>query len=358
MVYRVIPKKRKPPVKKKYSIHDIARELNVSATTISFVLNGREQKKISEPVRKKILDFVEKIGYKPNPVAQSLRTGKSKIIGMLVEDISDPFFSGIARIIEQKAAKLGYKMFFSSTENNTSHTRQLLKLMRERQVEGYIMAPPPGIEPEVRELVNDNIPVVLFDRYFPDIESHVIEVDNYGGAYKATQHLIGNAYTCIAFITLESEQTQMLARLNGYLDAVRDAGLPAFVVKMQYGTDEDAIAIRLIGFLGHNSQTDAIFFATNYLTKAGIHAIKNAGLIIPDDIAVISFDDNAHFPMYSPAVTAVAQPLKEISERSISKLMSLISGKELSKTSHTRLDIELLTRESSLPKQVRKIRKV
>jgi LacI family transcriptional regulator len=340
-------------LRKKYSIHDIAKELNVSATTISFVLNGGTQgKKVSEPVRKKILDFVEAIGYKPNLVAQSLRTGKSRIIGMLVEDISDPFFSGIARIIEMKAAKLGYKMFLSSTENDTGQTQHLLRLMRDRQVDGYIMAPPPGIEKEVQELINDNIALVLFDRYFPGIDSHIIEVDNFGGVYKATQHFISNSYKHIVFITLESSQTQMTGRLNGYNQAIAEAALTPLVFKMPYGLDEATMEDRITDFLSWHPAIDAVFFATNYLAKVGIKAIRDSNLTIPYDIAVMSFDDNVHFPMYSPTVTAVAQPLQDISDKCISKLINLLSGKDTSKKSHTVLDVTLMIRDSSLRKSV------
>lgn len=335
-------------MRKKYSIHDIAKELNVSATSISFVLNGGNHgKKVSEPVRKKIMDFVEAIGYKPNLVAQSLRTGKSRIIGMLVEDISDPFFSAIARIIERKAAKLGYKMFFSSTENNTAQTRHLLRLMRDRQVDGYIMAPPPGIEPEVQELINDNIALVLFDRYFPGIDAHIIEVDNFGGVYKATEHFIANSYNHIAFVTLESSQTQMAGRLNGYLQSMEEAGLVPLVFKMPYGLDESTMEEKITAFLSAHPDIDSVFFATNYLAKVGIKAIRDSNLTIPSDIAVISFDDNVHFPMYSPTVTAVAQPLQDISDKCISKLINLLSGKDTTKKSHTILDVSLMVRDSS-----------
>jgi LacI family transcriptional regulator len=340
-------------LRKKYSIHDIARELKVSATAISFVLNGGTQgKKVSEPVRKRILDFIESIGYKPSLIAQSLRTGKSRIIGMLVEDIADPFFSAIARIVERKAGKMGYKIFFSSTENNTEQTKHLLKLMQDRQVEGYIMAPPPGIETEIQELINDNIAVVLFDRYFPGIDSHVIEVDNFGGAHKATKHFIENRYKHIALITLESSQTQMTARFDGYSRAIAEFNLSPVVLKLLYGSDEDAIAGKITDFISRDSQIDAILFATNYLARAGIKAIQHAGLRIPQNIAVISFDDNVHFPMYSPSVTAIAQPLQEISEESISKLMGLLSGKDINKKSHTVLDVSLMVRGSSVGKPV------
>jgi len=155
------------------------------------VLNGKaEEKRISSDLEKKIMKYVSDTGYQPNHVAKSLRTGKSKIIGMLVEDISDPFFSSIARVIEGNAYKLGYKIFYSSTENDCEKTKALIKVLRERQVDGYIIAPPPGIEEDVRSLMNDNLPVILFDRYFRSLETTNVIVDNFGGSNAAIKHFL------------------------------------------------------------------------------------------------------------------------------------------------------------------------
>src|SRR5215210_9582258 len=129
-------------MKKKISIHDIARHCNVSSTTVSFVLNNKAgENKIRKEVVDKILDYVKEVNYTPNHVAKSLRTGKTRIIGMLVEGISDPFFAAIAKGIEQRAYKLGYKIFFASTDNDTSKAKDLIKVFRERQVDAYIIAP-------------------------------------------------------------------------------------------------------------------------------------------------------------------------------------------------------------------------
>src|SRR5205823_12757554 len=123
-------------------------------------------------MEKKILNHVKKIGYQPNLVAKSLRTGKTKIIGMLVEYISDPFFASIAGVVEEKAYKHGYKIFYSSTENETKKAKALIQILRDRQVDGYIIAPPPGIEEDIQLLKADGFPVVLFDRYFPKLETN------------------------------------------------------------------------------------------------------------------------------------------------------------------------------------------
>ncbi|MEH6408556.1 MAG: LacI family DNA-binding transcriptional regulator, partial [Leeuwenhoekiella sp.] len=203
--------------KKRPSLKDIAAKLNVSITTVSFVLNGKgKEKKISDEVIKKILDYIEVINYKPNLVAQSLRTGKTKIIVFMVEDISNYFFAKLARIIEDIAYDKDYKVLFCSNENDDKRSRELIDLFYERQVDGFIIIPSTGIKDDIKGLINNNVPVVLFDRYFDDLQTNHVIINNEKASYEATQHLIENGYKNISFITTDVQQTQMLDRLKGY----------------------------------------------------------------------------------------------------------------------------------------------
>jgi LacI family transcriptional regulator len=190
-------------LKKKVSIHDIAKQLNVSAATVSFVLNGKAtEKRISGEMEQRILKHVKQLGYRPNRVAKSLRTGKSKIIGMLVEGIADPFFASIARNVEEQAYKLDYKIFYASTENETRIAKDIIGAFRDTQVDGYIIVPPPGLEDEIQGLMDDNLPVILFDRYYPGLASCNIVVDNFDGVYQAMRHFLKHDYKNIGFVTI------------------------------------------------------------------------------------------------------------------------------------------------------------
>jgi LacI family transcriptional regulator len=315
-------------VKRKISIHDIARQLEVSAATISYVLNGKAtEKRISSAMEQKVLQYVESCGYRPNRVAKSLRTGKSKIIGMLVEDIADPFFSSISRIIEKYAHRHDYKIFHASTENDVAITRDLLRVFRDTQVDGYIIAPPPGIEKDIAALMNDDLPIVLFDRFFPELETYNIIVDNLGGAREAVDHFIANGYKNIGLVTLNSTQTQMYDRLLGYSNAMAQQGLTPAVLKIPYEMEREKLVVeKITDFLQSNPALDAILFATNYLAISGLEAIHTCGLKIPDDMAVVGFDDNTHFSLFSPSISAVAQPVEEMSKAVIEALMNCLSG--------------------------------
>lgn len=313
-------------IKKRLSIVDIANELNISKTTVSFILNGRaKEKRISEELVERVLKFVEKVGYKPNSLAKSLRTGKSNIIGLMVENISDHFFANIARFIEDRAYKNGYKIIYCSTDNDANKTRELIAMFRDRHVDGYIIAPPPGVEDDIAALINDQLPVVLFDRYFPSIESSYVVTDNLYGTYNATQYFIDHGYKKIAFITFESHQTQLQARMDGYKKALKENNLKPYIKEVVFNQDAKYIIEPITDFLKKNNDFDAILFGTNRIGACGLKVISNLGIRVPDDVAVISFDDYDVFELYSPSVTAIAQPIEEIADNVISILLNKLN---------------------------------
>jgi LacI family transcriptional regulator len=335
-------------MKKKLSIHDIARQLNVSTTTVSFVLNGKaEEKRISPELVQKILNHVQEVGYQPNMLAKSLRTGKSNIIGMLVEDISDPFFAVISRIVEDMAYKIGYKIFFASTENDSVKTKTLIRIFRERQVDAFIIAPPSGIEEDILMLIEEKFPVIFFDRYLPGVNTTNVVIDNFTGAYQAVQHLLENGYYHIGYVTLNSVQTQMQERLMGYKKAVEENSRRSYIQRVSYGGGQAKMTGEIKEFLQLHRRLDAVLFSTNYLVVSGLMAINELNLRITDHLAVISFDDNKHFRLLRPSLTVVSQPLQEILEEIIKQLALGLSNKEMQKENIV-LPTRLIVRESSL----------
>ena len=336
---------------KKISLKDIAEQLEVSKTTVSFVLNGKaKENHISDSLTQKILKYVEEVGYVPNQLARGLRTGETKVIGVLVEDISDPFFSSIARRIEVEANSKGYKIVYCSTENNPEKTKELIEVYKSRQVDGFIIAPPPGIEKEIQALQKSNLPVVLFDRYFPDIATDTVVVENRESSYNATRHLLINGYKNIAFITLSSEQIQMQDRLQGYRAAMEEHQLPQYIQKIPFDEKPKKITKEIQTFLEQHPNIDAVFFATNYLANSGLEAIQNLGLEIPTDIGVVVFDDEKLFHLFRPPITAIAQPIKEIARSIVSLLLDKLTGvekKNIYKKVH--LNTTLFERASSVP---------
>lgn len=311
---------------KKLSISDIARHLNISKTTVSFILNNRaKEKRISEQLVKRVEEFIKEVDYKPNPIAQSLRTGKTNIIGLMVENIADPFFSAVARHIENKAYKNGYKIIYCSTDNNKAKTRELLSMFSDRNVDGCIIAPPPGVEKEIQSLLDGGMPVVFFDRHIPGIQTDYVEVNNYESTEMATRELINSGFKEIGFITFASQQTQMQARLEGYLASIDTAGLQRYVLEIKFDPDERLIIQPIISFLKQNKQLDAVFFSAVQAGTNGLKAFQELNIRVPDDLAVIAFDDCDLFELYAPSITAIFQPIEKIAEATIDLLLSRLN---------------------------------
>ncbi len=313
-------------MKKKLSINDIAKSLNVSKTTISFILNGRAQEmRIGDELVDRVLKFVNEVGFKPNSLAQSLRSGKSNIIGLMVEDISNPFFAKIARYIEDRAYQSGYKIIYCSTNNDTKKTQDLIAMYRDRHIDGYIIAPPEGIEEDIASLLKDNLPVVLFDRNLPKVETDYIEIDNRFSTYNATSHLIEQGKKNIAYITFASKQTQMQARIKGYKNAMKEKDLEPIVKEVMFNQNEDFIIEPIKAYLKQHTELDAVFFGTDHIGSCGLKVIQSLGIKVPDDLAVISFDDYDVFKLYSPPISAIAQPIEKIAENVISVLLNKLN---------------------------------
>jgi LacI family transcriptional regulator len=313
-------------MEKKVSIKDIAKQLGISISTVSFVVNGKaKEKRISEELTQRVLKLVGELGYKPDALARSFRTGKTNIIGFLVDDISRPFFSNLARFIDEKAAKNGYKIIYSSTRGSKKKAIELLQIFQDRHVDGYIIALPEGLETEVEALTESRKPVVLFDRYFKELNTDYVVINNEESTYKATCHLVDNGYQNIGFVTIDTIEQQMLDRLKGYEDAVARSGLIPSILKINHVNAATGLPA-IIDYLTEQKQLDAVIFSANYLCMDGLRAIRHLKLNIPGDLAVLSFDDFELLEFISPTITAIAQPLEEIAENIITILMQRLDN--------------------------------
>ena len=307
------------------SLKDIARMAKVSPSTVSFVLNGKAAKmRISKTVADKIIAVAKKSGYHPNQVAVSLRTGQTKILGLLVEDISNNFFASLARIIEDESKKYGYKVLYCSTENDLVRGRELIRVLSQRQVDGYIIVPTQGMEKDIQQLVAHNKPVVLMDRYFPNVDVPYVLVNNYEGVCLGMEHLLNKEYLKIGFVTVDIDLIQMKERMKGYVNALRARKLPVqkrFILKLRYDLPRDRGVRDIRSFIKKNNDLEAIFFSTNYLGILGLESIKELELEIPRDIAIVCFDDHDIFQLFPPGITAIKQPVEEIARTAIELLM-------------------------------------
>jgi LacI family transcriptional regulator len=315
------------------SLKDIAKEAGVSVTTVSLIINNKSQNgRISPAVVARVNKIIKEKNFRPNTIARSLRTGKSTTIGLIVEDISNHFFATISKTIELVANENGYKVIYASTDNDNQKARELVEMMQLQQVEGIIITPTIGLKPDIEELIKQERPVVLFDRYFPGLSVSYVVLDNFKGAYDMTSHLIKKGYKNIAFITIASEMNQLQQRLNGYEQALNDhhlANSASLVLEFSYdiSREEKLKAIKI--FLQKNKKVDALFFSTNYLGIIGVEYMTNNKLSIPKDYGFVSFDDHELFKFLKPAITVVAQPIELLATEAINALLTLIKKKNV-----------------------------
>ncbi len=334
---------------KRTSLKDIARHLGVSTALVSLVINHRgDEKGISPETQKKVWDLVKKLNYKPHHVARSLRLGNSKIIGLIIADISNVFYSAIAKSIEDKASEKGYSIIFMSSEENPKKEEEMIRLLIDRGVDGLILSTSFSERDQIRKLRNTKIPFVLIDRYVPGVKTNYVLAGNYQGAFDMTEHLLSAGYTKIALLYVTpSHLTTMKNRVSGYQDALRKNGC---AVKNRWikGIPHSDIKKNMepvLKDLIYKEKVQSVFFLNNKLTIAGLEILKRLKLRIPYDISFVTFDDIDLFKFSYPTITSVSQPKEEIGKRAFEILLNQIRDPQAKKQQIT-LPVKINIRES------------
>ncbi len=316
---------------KNVTLKDIAKMAGVNPSTVSLVLNGKaKQMRISDSLTERVKLLAKQAGYTPNHVAVSLRKGSTKILGLIVEDISNNFFATLAKVIEDGVQEHGYRAVYCSTENDNKKGKELVDMLLQRQVDGYLVTPTSGMEKNVKLLMAQNKPLVLIDRYFPKLQVPYVIIDNYEGVCNGIEHLIKRGYNNIAFVTVDLDLTQMKDRERAYHDTIKKHRRPnkKLLLKLHYADVNGKTSNEISSFIRSNPEMDAIFFSTNYLGIAGLNSIKEIGLKIPDQLAVMCFDDHDVFKLYTPSITCIKQPIEKIATTSIKFLMQQLQHPE------------------------------
>jgi LacI family transcriptional regulator len=336
-------------INKKITSKDIAEELGISRSVVSFVLNGKNKEmRISDELTKKVLDLVETRNYQTNHIAKSLKTGKTHTIGLIVADIANPFFSKIASEIEKEVRKKGYSVFFCSSNENKKNFSFQLENFINRQVDGLILIPPIKSDKILALLGSQNIPFVIMDRVFQNLGANSVNINNHKAAYDATTRLINNGRKKVALINLNNELITMSNRTNGYLEAIADNGMeanPDLLQQLKYSNVAEHVNEAVNKVISNNA--DAIIFTTNKLGIQGVQAISNMGKRIPEDIAVISFDDTTAYDVAKTSITAIKQPIEQMSKEAVRILMKSIDKSDVEiAPEYVTLDVSFIIRES------------
>lgn len=338
---------------KKVSLKDIAQLAGVSPSTVSFVLNGKaQQMRITPAVAERVEQVARQQGYTPNQVAISLRTGETRILGLLVEDISNHFFATLARTIETEAEKFGYKIVYASTENKAAKGGELIRMLSQHQVDGFLITPSAGMEADIEQLIQHKRPVVLIDRYFPGLDVPYVMVDNERGVTDGMNFLLKKGYRKIGFVNIDLDLVQIHQRTESYKNILKQHQIPfkkEYLLHVHYPYTRQEGMDAISSFIQENkSSLDAVFFATNYLGIIGLESIVKAGLHMPKDIAMLCFDDHDIFRLYPEGITIIQQPIEAIAETAIQLLMNEL-GKSPQKNMNRQVQLlpALISRDSA-----------
>lgn len=334
-------------MEKRVSLKDIANKVGVSIASVSYVMNGQEkEKRVGAEVVRKIREAAEELNYQPNQVARSLRTGSTKSIGLIVADIANPFFSHLARVVEDEANNYSYTVLFGSSDEDAHKSDLLIKTLLNRQVDGFIIVPTEGTINQVKTLIRKKVPLVLIDRYFPEVNTNYVVLDNYQATFDATSLLVEKGYKNICLVAYKSSLIHMTERIRGYSEAMVNSGLVEFICvrEVRFEHTQKEVDNVIMSSVANGKKADAILFATNALSVAGLMSAQKNNIMVPEDMAYIGFDGGDCFDLFRSPLTYVKQPLEEMGQEAFRVLHDRINGSN--KTSHIMLNASMVIRNS------------
>lgn len=309
------------------TIHDIAKKLNLSASTVSRALNDNPV--ISETTRKLVKKMAGDMGYRPNTLAANLRTRRTNTIGVIVPLINRHFFSSVISGIEDVAYSQGFAVTISQSNDKLEKESKIAQTLFANRVDGIILSI--GMETNSYEHIKlfseRKIPVVFFDRVVDEIKAHKIVVDDYGGGYRATRHLISQGAKTIAHIGGPLNLKIYEYRQKGYCEALKEAGLEldnSLIINNTLSKEEGRKAIQQL--LQNNVKPDSIFCANDTTALSVIIYLQENGYKVPEDIAIVGFSNEPFSEVVTPSISTVKQPGYLIGQKAAQLIIDQISN--------------------------------
>lgn len=335
---------------KKVTIQALAKKLGISTTTISRVLNGLgEQYRISKSTIELVTSMAEQLNYSPNNIAKGLRLKRSSTIGLILPDITNAWFAQLAWIIENEARKHNYNIFLCNSNDDIKIEKKTVQLLQNWMVDGIIMVPI-GLEYEhLIKATKKGTPIVLIDRFFEDVHLPYVTSNDYEGAVEAIQYLIDNGHRRIACFQGKVGTSPNNRRLKGYMDALEKNSIP-FDPKLVIGADFGFSsgfngAKKMIKALKETKIT-AIFSMGNQVTLGILKALKEDGIKIPDDISLVSFDEQVYSDLLVAPITTVSHINEKVGAMCLEMLFDQFeSGREMN-AMNVVYKTELIVRDS------------
>jgi LacI family transcriptional regulator len=306
------------------TLKTIAEQLGLTPTTVSRVLSGKgDQYRISQKTQRRVRELARKLNFSPNQVARGLRLSKTSTIGLIVPDISNPYFATIAHHVTAEARQRGYSILLCDSQEDTRHEIEAIQLIRSRNVDGLVLCPVGVSDEHLAELVEGELPVVLVDRYYPDLAIPSVTSDNIRGTREATEYLIRHGHNRIACLQGLPDSAPNRDRVFGYREALTQHGIPVdeqLIVGDSFAQRSGYVATRLL--LHAEAKFTAIFAMSNQIALGALQALSEEGLDIPNDVSIIAFDDSPYAPYLATPMTVVEQRNEEMGHIAIQLLFA------------------------------------
>ena len=300
------------------SLKNIAQALDVSITTVSWVLAGKgDQKKISLHTQERILEYAKYVNYQPNLLAKSLISGESKTIGLIVPSIGDEFYAQIARVIELKAENYGFTLTFCSSETESDREVKMIRMLKSKMIDGLIIAPTKNSKKEIENLIKESFPFVLIDRFFPELDTNYVLIDNEDGCYQLTKHMLALGRKRIAFVTSDANLFVMGLRYIGYQKAITENGNPLspdLYIEVNRFDYEKALIKAFDQLFQNVPDVDGFCFSTHYLALEGIRYFYAHHIDITERISLSCIHGSPSFSILTPNMSLAIQPVDDIGE--------------------------------------------
>ena len=327
------------------NIHDVARRAQVSISTVSRVLNNTTP--VSEDKRERVMEAVHALGYSPNPAALSLLKRKTSTIGVVLPYISGEFFAELLLGLDACVQQHEHLLMVSASHRHESEFKGALKSMS-RRVDGLLIMAPELTAEVVHELIQDDLPVVFVNTAVESEALDVFNFDNYGGMYAMTKHLLDQGHRRIAFIKGPEEAHDAQDRLQAYRDALADFGCDASCALECDGDFSMACGHDAVGhILQQHPRPTAIIGANDQSAQGALRALLEAGVRVPEEIALAGFDDIASTRFNTPSLSTVRVPIREIATQATEHLMAKVKDKSNRTIKQQRIPLNLVLREST-----------
>lgn len=330
---------------KRATISDVAKHAGVSKSTVSHVINGTRF--VEDETKQRVLNTIKHLNYRPNRNAQSLTTNKSHTIGIIVSDITNHFFGELIRTIEAALESSSYSLIVCNTDEQLQRERHYLNLLTSQQVDGIIAAATSHRWEEIEMTHLKYVPVVFMDRMFGELEDYpYVGANNYQGAYLATEHLIQQGHKDIGILAGFQRLSSMRERLQGFKDAMGNYDLPLrdeWIVVSDLSPDAGMAAATQV--LTQSHRPTALMINNNFLNLGTLRAVIDLGLNVPEDLALVGFDDHPWAEVSCPPLTVVRQPVAELGQHAAEIMLALINEERPQQTRYV-LDCDLIVRES------------